>query len=130
MNNNNSNENNALINAYSDSVVESERDMKTYEGVYIEESTLCSVFFRAKDRNSALKTCKRLGLGLKGESEGFRAKHNSIQPMFCDAKTAMNLLGGISRSTLYKELTLANLQRVPGTRKILITLDSIKKWHR
>jgi len=104
--------------------------MKMYEGIYIEESALCNVFFKAKDRDTAMKTCKRLGLGLKGEAEGFRTKQNSIEPVYCDSKTTMTLLGGMSRSTLHKELILQNLERVPGTRKILITLDSIKKWRR
>lgn len=49
-------------------------------------------------------------------------------PAFYNEKSARTLLGGISRTSLYRELIRGNLIRVPGMRKILITRQSIENW--
>lgn len=41
--------------------------------------------------------------------------------------TACQLLGGVSRSTIYRELHMGLLERVPHTRRVLITRDSIER---
>lgn len=40
---------------------------------------------------------------------------------------ARELLGGISRSTVYREIHNGLLERVPNTRRVLITRESIEK---
>ena len=49
-------------------------------------------------------------------------------PAFYNEKSARAMLGGISRTSLYRELIRGNLIRVPGMRKILITRQSIENW--
>jgi hypothetical protein len=36
-------------------------------------------------------------------------------------------MGGVGRTTIYKELVLGNLERVAGTRRVLITRKSLER---
>ena len=47
-----------------------------------------------------------------------------------NAKDACRLLGGVSQKTLWRWCALRYLERVPNTRKVLITRQSIeaRKW--
>lgn len=83
------------------------------------------MMFEAVNEQEAREFAARCGAGLEGEAK----RMNSVGPATAyDEKTARALLGNISPSTLYRELAVGNLQRVPGIRKILVTRESIEAW--
>ncbi len=104
--------------------------LKYYEALHIVESRFRKIYFEARNDDDAKMMCKQFGLGLVGESARIESDAKVPEPTYYDSTVARKLLGGISRSTLHKELVLGNLTRAAGTRKILITADSIKKWRR
>lgn len=68
---------------------------------------------------------------LRGEIDALRADlaarnapAESI-PEAYDLPEAQKLLGGVSRSTIYRDVHKGLLNRVPGTRRVLITRKSI-----
>ncbi len=105
-------------------------DLKYFEAIHIVDSQVRKVRFEATNERDATLMCKKLGLGLVGETAQIEAQANAPKVEYYDSAVSRKLLGGISRSTLHKELVLGNLTRATGTRKILITADSIKKWRR
>jgi len=50
-----------------------------------------------------------------------------LSPVY-DAPTARRMLGNISHTTLWQEILLGNLERVPGTRRCLVTRESVLAW--
>ena len=48
-------------------------------------------------------------------------------PFAYDQRKARELLGGISRATLYNWLAVGRLERVPDTRRVLITRQSLER---
>ena len=83
------------------------------------------LMFEACGEGEAREFAIRFGAGLEGEA---RRPESAPPPAAYDEKTARRLLGNISPSTLYRELAVGNLERVPGIRKILITRQSIEAW--
>jgi hypothetical protein len=100
--------------------------MTTYSAVYPVAGALRRMWFEAQDENEARDFCVRCGAGLEGEAA--RKQEKIPTPEYYDAETACRLLGGISRTTLWKELALENLERVPNTRRVLVTRASILAW--
>jgi hypothetical protein len=49
------------------------------------------------------------------------------EPVAFDITRAREILGGISRATVYAWLALGRLERVPGTRRVLITRSSLER---
>ena len=102
-------------------------DLKTYLAVYPEAGHLRRLWFEAPDETAARLFCARVGAGLQGEE----SREPGVGPATCyDEETARRLLGNISPSTLYRELSVGNLERIPGIRKVLVTRESVEKWRR
>lgn len=99
--------------------------VKFWCAVYVVGGLVRRMIFEAVDEIEAREFAVRCGAGLEGETQ----QMNSPAPATAyDEKTARALLGNISPSTLYRELAVGNLQRVPGIRKILVTRESIEAW--
>ncbi len=81
--------------------------------------------FEAIGETEARDFAVRCGAGLEGETQRMSGPGPATA---YDEKTARALLGNISPSTLYRELAVGNLRRVPGIRKILVTRESIEAW--
>jgi hypothetical protein len=83
------------------------------------------MFFEAADEAEARKFCVRWGSGLEGKSTRPELAEEPL-PEAYDEKTARQMLGGISKSTLYREIQDGKLERLPGTRRILVTRSSLE----
>ena len=65
---------------------------------------------------------------LQALAAGVPGEYSLPAPVSVDEKTARQMLGGLSSSTLQRELLQGNLDRVPGTRRLLITRQSLIEW--
>jgi hypothetical protein len=99
----------------------------TYSAVYPVSGSLRRMFFEAATEQEARDFCARCGAGLEGPATQ-PALSPAEESEYADEKTARRLLGGISRSTLYREIALGHLDRAPGIRKVLVTRQSIRRW--
>jgi hypothetical protein len=100
--------------------------LRLWSAVYVANGALRRMNFEASDEAEARDFAIRCGAGLEGESTRSESRFEPL-PVAYDAKTARRLLGGVSRSALYKELVLGRLERVPGTRRVLITRTSLEQ---
>lgn len=96
-----------------------------FSAVHVVQGEMRRVFFEAIDDQEARELCVRWGCGLEGKSTRPEPGRESV-PEAYDQETACRLLGGISKSTLYRELQDGKLERVPGTRRILVTRSSLE----
>ena len=99
-----------------------------FSAVYVDAGTVRRIWFESACDEAARAFCVRHGFGLEGPAA--RPSDSLPPPAFYNEKSARTLLGGISRTSLYRELIRGNLIRVPGMRKILITRQSIENWRR
>lgn len=83
------------------------------------------MMFEAAEEREAREFAIRCGAGLEGKAKRPGAPGPATA---YDEKTTRALLGNISPSTLYREIAVGNLVRVPGIRKILVTRESIEAW--
>ena len=102
-------------------------DLKKFSGVYLSEGQIRRVVFEAKDGGEAQLLAKQWGMGIEGEADAFAGEVPPPLPEAYDEKTARHLLGGISRTTLYTELATGRLERLSGTRRVLVTRRSIER---
>ena len=102
--------------------------MTTFAAVYVEAGTVRRIWFESASEEAARAFCVRFNFGLEGPAT--RPSDSLPTPAFYNEKSARTLLGGISRTSLYRELIRGNLVRVPGMRRILITRQSIENWRR
>lgn len=102
-------------------------DLKKFSGVYLAEGQIRRVIFEAKDGGEAQLLAKQWGMGVEGEAAAFPGETPLPLPEAYDEKTARYLLGGISRTTLYSELATGRLERMSGTRRVLVTRRSIER---
>lgn len=106
--------------------LESSAKLRIWSAVYVANGVLRRMNFEAGDEAEAREFAIRCGAGLEGEAIRLKTTSEPL-PVAYDAKTARRLLGGVSRSSLYKELVLGRLERVPGTRRVLITRSSLEQ---
>jgi hypothetical protein len=99
--------------------------MTCYAGIYIIEGSVRRITFEAANDEQAHNIALKWGVGVEGVSTSSVAP--APLPEVYDAKTACKLLGGISRTTLYKELLAGTLERMPETRRVLVTRKSIER---
>jgi len=99
-----------------------------FSAVYVDAGTVRRIWFESACDEAARAFCVRHGFGLEGPAT--RPSDSLPPPAFYNEKSARTLLGGISRTSLYRELIRGNLIRVPELRKILITRQSIENWGR
>lgn len=97
--------------------------MKLFSGMFAVRGTVRKITFEAECLEEARELAARWGVGVEGET----AAANSATPEAYDLKTTCRLLGGVSASTIYREIAVGRLHRVAGSRRILITRESIEK---
>lgn len=100
--------------------------LKKYSGIYVAAGEIRRVVYEAKDVTEAKEFAARWGVGIEGEATAFPGHSPAPVPEAYAEKTARYLLGGISRTTLYAELAMGRLKRLPGTRRVLVTRRSIE----
>lgn len=82
--------------------------------------------FEAEDADEAREIAEAWGIGVEGETREVATVAAPVPEAF-NEKTARQMLGGISRATLWREMALGRLERVPNTRRVLITRASIER---
>ena len=83
---------------------------------------LVRIQFGASDERDALNVAAACNGGLApGGGEPIQ------EPVAYDVKKARELLGGVSRATIYNWLAVGRLERVPGIRRVLITRTSLER---
>lgn len=83
---------------------------------------LVRIHFDAADERDALNVAVACNGGLvPGDFEPRR------DPVAYDLAQAQQLLGGLSRGTVFAWLAAGRLERVPGTRRVLITRSSLER---
>ncbi len=100
---------------------------RKFSGIYVLAGEIRRVVYEAKDLAEARQIATRWGVGIEGEAVAFAGESPPPLPEAYDEKTARYLLGGISRTTLYAELATGRLQRLAGTRRVLVTRRSIER---
>lgn len=103
--------------------------LKKFSGIYVADGEIRRVILEARDLAEAKLFGAKWGIGIEGEAAGFSGECAPPLPVAYDEKTARYLLGGISRTTLYAELATGRLQRLAGTRRVLVTRQSIERRH-
>ena len=103
--------------------------MRKFSAIHIRDGGIRRVTIEAKDDGEAADIARAWGIGIEGEA------HNDLVAQEPEREAypldiAGRLLGGLSRSTLYRELAAGRLERKPGIRRVLITARSIKAWRR
>jgi hypothetical protein len=100
--------------------------MKTFACLRIEGGIVARLWVEAESEASARELCVRCGFGFVGLSEQPRATAQPV-PEAYEAKTASAILGGLSRSTLYRMVIRGDLDRFPSTKRLLITRSSLER---
>lgn len=101
--------------------------LRRFSGIYIAAGEIRRVVYEARDIAEAREFAAKWGVGIEGETAAFPGESPPPLPEAYDEKTARYLLGGISRTTLYAELATGRLQRLAGTRRVLVTRRSIER---
>ncbi len=104
--------------------------MQTYSAICVDQGTIRRVWFEAADADTARAFCLRKDLGLEGPATPVARmtpanEEPQPEPETYDAKTACRILG-VSLATLYRWLDDGRLRRVGGTRRMLVTRQSIE----
>lgn len=99
--------------------------MTNYSGVFVLNGSIRRIVFEASSQAEAEEMAKKWNVGIEGVAQIVNTP--APIPEAYDAKTACKLLGGVSRQTLYRDLVVGLLQRVPHTRRVLITRKSLER---
>ena len=99
--------------------------MKTFAATVAVSGRAQRIVFDAQDDTAALRIATACNAALVGECESPAAL-----PEAYNEKDARRLLGGVSSKTLWRWCALGYLERLPKTRRVLITRQSIeaRKW--
>lgn len=103
--------------------------LRKFSGIYVADGEIRRIILEARDLAEAKQLAAKWGIGIEGEASAFSGGCPPPLPEAYNEKTARYLLGGISRTTLYAELATGRLQRIPGTRRVLVTRQSIERRH-
>lgn len=98
--------------------------------MFVEQGQIRRLWFRATTEREGRAFCIKFNAGYEGMA---RSPEVEIKPLPAayDVKTSCALLGGISEATLYREIKDGKLDRLPDTRRVLVTRESLerrKKW--
>lgn len=99
----------------------------SFSAVFVHDGQVRRMTFDAADITEARSLAARWGVGVEGEVA--RGEIPELPVAYGMAK-ARQILGGVSRSQVYVWLTLRRLERLPGTRRVLITRESVEKFQR
>lgn len=100
-----------------------------FSAVFIHDSQVRRMRFEAADIDEAKALAARWGAGVEGEVNMDPSDAPEV-PAAYNLTKARQMLGGVSRSQIYVWLTLGQVERLPGTRRVLITRESIEKFQR
>ncbi len=100
----------------------------TYSAVFVADGHVRRMTFQARDLAEATAMAARWGVGVEGLA--VPAADAPPPPVAVPLKTARVMLGGVSRGQVYIWLTIGRLARMPDTRRVLITLESIDRFKR
>lgn len=81
------------------------------------------VYFDAADAEEARGIAMACNAGLEGPAQ----RPEVPAPVAFSLNEARELLGGVSRATIYNWVALGRLERVAGTRRLLLTRESIER---
>jgi hypothetical protein len=104
-------------------------DMISYQAIFVTNGMIRRVTFEAMNQEEAQQLAALWGCGLEGEAK--QPSKMPIAPTLPEAyeePVARQLLGNISRTTLYRLLVRGKLERVKDTRKVLVTRRSIERF--
>lgn len=102
----------------------------TYSAIWIEGGQIRRLWFEASHEAEARAFCVRANAGFEGRSAGPEIRADPL-PEAYNVETACAMLGGISAATLYREIADGKLEKLPGTRRVLVTRESLEaraKW--
>ncbi|HTH46789.1 MAG TPA: hypothetical protein VMB21_04710 [Candidatus Limnocylindria bacterium] len=104
--------------------------MNRFEAIYLIDGSIRRIAFEAENTEEAQRLAAKLGFGLIGDAheESILPQEQPVDPKAYDSTNARRLLGGISRTSLYRLLARGKLDRLPDTRKILVTRASIDRY--
>jgi hypothetical protein len=97
--------------------------MKTFHGFFLVGGVVRRVTLEAND----LYEAQDIGRSWNASIEGEHIDLAPPLPLCVNLKEASRLLGGVSRVTLYRWMWAGELDRVPDTRRVLITRASLEK---
>lgn len=100
--------------------------MKNFGGVYVFNGRARRLTFEADDEEEALSISTKWNVGLSGETLPPGVAPAPVPDVY-DLRTAARLLGNISHATIYRWVKLGRLERIPDTRKVLITRQSVER---
>lgn len=111
--------------------------MTRFAGVYVKDGAARSIHFEATSFEEAKQIAQLWGVGVSGEvpaSTSACVAHVAM-PEAYDEVSAGRMLSGnpakpLSRSSLYRLVAVGKLDRLPGTRRFLITRQSIERYSR
>lgn len=100
--------------------------LTTYSAVLVDAGQIRRLWFECDNEENAHAFCIRVGAGYEGRSTTPESQV-APPPEAYDERTTRELLGGISKSTLYRLLATGKLDRVPGTWRVLVTRRSVER---
>jgi hypothetical protein len=102
--------------------------MKTFTGIYIVGGAVRRMTLEAESIEEAKTIAASWDVGIEGESNAVAGP--APIPEAYDEETARMLLGKISRTSLYRMLVRGDVERLPGTRSVIVTRKSIEQFCR
>jgi hypothetical protein len=98
---------------------------REYTGIYVSNGRVRRVRFEAENEQEAISLAKAWNIGLQGPAQDLEVRPAPL-PEAYPLSVAQKLLGGISRSSIYRDLHAGRLERMPHTRRVMITRRSIE----
>jgi hypothetical protein len=103
--------------------------MILFSAIFTHSGKAHRITLNAANAVEAQTLATALGCGLEEEAKIVSTDHAApVTPEAYDEKTARHMLGGISRTSLYRLIVRGKLERVKGTRKVLVTRRSIERF--
>lgn len=103
--------------------------MKLFTGIYTVDGSVRRMTMEAESLAEARGVASKWGVGIEGEGSGFASSPAPVPEAYAEGQ-ARKLLGEISRTSLYRMLIRGDVDRLPGTRKVLVTRASIERFCR
>jgi hypothetical protein len=103
---------------------------KRYRAIFLVNGSIRKITFEALSMEEASRLAANWGFGLEGEEAEAPSSLLVSSPAkeAFDVTNACQVLGDISRTTLYRLLITGKLERLPATRKVLVTRRSIERF--
>lgn len=102
--------------------------MTVFIGAYIYHGQMRELRLEAETIEEARAVAAPWGVAITKEGVWGPAGTIPSEPFAYDEKTARRLLGGVSTTTLWRWVHQGYLARLPGTKRVLITRESVENW--